>query len=154
MESHLTYPALCFFRSQHDNQSWVAAFTAILDVCALIIAYGEGEAKWQAQLTFATARHAVADLSEILRSHPQTPQPDRLPTEDLSHVRDLLVKCGVPGCTAARDLRLQKLRAMYEPNLKGLSKLLLMPLPTWGVHVTPRQSRTMWERIASNEVGP
>ena len=62
MESHLTYPALCFFRSQHDNQSWVAAFAAILDVCSLIIAYGEGEAKWQAQLTFATARHAVADL--------------------------------------------------------------------------------------------
>src|SRR5438309_3109572 len=31
METHLTYPFLCFFRSQHDNQSWIAAFTAILD---------------------------------------------------------------------------------------------------------------------------
>ena len=35
METHLSYPVLCFFRSQHDNQSWLAAFTAILDVCAL-----------------------------------------------------------------------------------------------------------------------
>ncbi len=24
MESHLSYPALAYFRSQHDNQSWIA----------------------------------------------------------------------------------------------------------------------------------
>ncbi len=70
MESHLTYPGLCFFRSQHANQSWLAAFTAILDVCALLIAYGEGESKWQAQLTFAISRHAVVDLSQVLRARP------------------------------------------------------------------------------------
>ena len=43
MESHLSYPVLCYFRSQHDNQSWLAAFTAVLDVSALLIAYGEGD---------------------------------------------------------------------------------------------------------------
>ena len=42
MESHLSYPVLCYFRSQHDNQSWLAAFTAVLDVSALMIAYGTG----------------------------------------------------------------------------------------------------------------
>ncbi len=67
MESHLTYPVLCYFRSQHDNESWVAALAAILDVCALLIAYGDGETKWQAQLTFAISRHAIADLSQIMR---------------------------------------------------------------------------------------
>ncbi len=35
MESHLSYPVLCYFRSQHDNQSWLAAFAAVLDVSAL-----------------------------------------------------------------------------------------------------------------------
>src|SRR5580704_9477009 len=70
MESHLSYPVLCYFRSQHDNQSWLAAFTAILDVCALLIAYGEGTAKWQSRLTFAIARHAVVDLGEVLRVPP------------------------------------------------------------------------------------
>src|SRR5262249_59014024 len=35
MESHLSYPVLAFFRSQHDNQSWIASLTAILDACAL-----------------------------------------------------------------------------------------------------------------------
>ena len=38
LESHLSYPVLAFFRSQHTNQSWLAALTAILDTCALIMA--------------------------------------------------------------------------------------------------------------------
>jgi len=149
METHLTYPFLCFFRSQHDNQSWLAAFTAILDVCALLIAYGEGETKWQAQLTFAISRHAVADLSEVLRVRPLPPNPDRLLPEDLPKVRSLLVECGVPKCAEAGDLKLKQLREMYEPHLQGLSRLLWMPLPSWGVGATSHRKPTMWERITS-----
>ena len=151
MESHLTYPVLCFFRSQHDNQSWVAAFTAILDVSALLIAYGDGETKWQAQLTFATARHAVADLSEILRVRALPPKPDRLPPEDLPVVRSLLLQCGVPGCTDAGDFKLIELRAMYEGHLNGLARLLQMPMPTWGVHSAKHAKPTAWDRISSRQ---
>jgi hypothetical protein len=149
METHLTYPFLCFFRSQHDNQSWLAAFTAILDVCALLIAYGEGETKWQAQLTFAISRHAVADLSEILRVHPHPSHPDRLSPEDLPKVRSLLTECGVLKSTEAGDLKLRELRAMYEPHLQGLSRLLWMPLPPWGIDVASHSKPTIWERIVS-----
>jgi Ion channel len=149
METHLTYPFLCFFRSQHNNQSWVAAFTAILDVCALLIAYGEGETKWQAQLTFAISRHAVADLAEILRVRSRSSRPDRLPPEDLPKVRSFLVECGVPQGTATGDLKLQELRAMYEPSLEALSRLLWMPLPSWGIEGTGRRKPTMWDRIVA-----
>src|SRR3954452_1774306 len=31
LESHLSYPVLAYFRSQHDRQSWVSALTTILD---------------------------------------------------------------------------------------------------------------------------
>src|SRR5207237_406885 len=31
LESHMSYPVLGYFRSQHDHQSWVAALTAVLD---------------------------------------------------------------------------------------------------------------------------
>jgi hypothetical protein len=154
METHLTYPFLCFFRSQHDKQSWLAAFTAILDVCALLIAYGEGETKWQAQLTFAISRHAVADLSEILRVRPQSPHPDRLPPEDLPKVRNLLVECGVPKCAEEGDLKLQELREMYEPHIQGLSRLLWMPLPSWGVNLPAHRKPTIWERIVSQGGAP
>ncbi len=41
LESHLSYPVLAYFRSQHDNQSWLGALTVVLDTCALILArYG------------------------------------------------------------------------------------------------------------------
>lgn len=149
METHLTYPVLCFFRSQHDNQSWVAAFTAILDVCALLIAYGEGEIKWQAQLTFAIARHAVADLCEVLRIRPWPPTPDRLPPEDLPEIRMFLLGCGLPTQTELADRKLRELRGMYEPYLNALSRLLWMPLPGWGVRPAPHPRPTVWERIVS-----
>src|ERR1700731_4771873 len=40
LESHLSYPALSFFRSQHNNQSWLGALTKILDASALVMAGG------------------------------------------------------------------------------------------------------------------
>ncbi|MGA8100609.1 MAG: potassium channel family protein, partial [Candidatus Acidiferrales bacterium] len=61
LESHISYPVVAFFRSQHDNQSWVAALTAILDSTTIVIAGVEGACARQAKLTFAMARHAVVD---------------------------------------------------------------------------------------------
>jgi hypothetical protein len=152
MESHLSYPVLCYFRSQHDNQSWLAAFTAVLDVSALMIAYGDGAAKWQAQLTFAISRHAVADLAEVLRVRPVRPSADRLPPEDVAAVRSLLVDCGAsPNCAEDGDLKLAKLREMYESYLNGMSLRLMMPLPSWGVGTkfVENWKRSAWERISS-----
>jgi hypothetical protein len=151
MESHLFYPVLCYFRSQHDNQSWLAAFTTVLDVTALIIAYGEGAAKWQAQLTFAIARHAVVDLTEVLRVPASKPTHDRLPPHEVSQVRDLLVECRASSkCNESGDRKLVELREMYEPYLNGLSIRLLMPLPSWGVgrNFVENWKRSAWDKIS------
>lgn len=152
MESHLSYPVLCYFRSQHDNQSWLAAFTAVLDVCALLIAYGEGTAKWQSKLTFAIARHAVMDLAEVLRVPASRPAQDRLSPKDLAEVRNLLVECRASSkCGDAGDKKLLELREMYEPYLNGLSLRLLMPLPSWGVghRFVENWKRSAWGKISS-----
>jgi hypothetical protein len=156
MESHLSYPVLCYFRSQHDNQSWLAAFTAVLDVCALIIAYGSEEDKWQAQLTFAISRHAISDLCEVLKVRPLASIADRLPAENLTEVRNLIAECGAGKCTEAGDRKLGDLRKMYEPLLNGLSRRLLMPLPSWGVGAkfVENWKRTAWDRITSESAGP
>jgi hypothetical protein len=63
LEVHLSYPVLAYLRPQHDTQSWLAALTAILDSCALVIAGVEGACQPQAELTFAMARHGLVDLS-------------------------------------------------------------------------------------------
>ena len=156
METHLSYPALCYFRSQHDNQSWLAAFAAVLDVSALMIAYGTGEAKWQAQLTFAISRHAVADLSEVLRVRAVPPRIDRLPPGDLVEVRALLTECGTPQCTEFGDLKLNELAKHVRALLERPFLRLLMPLPSWGVgsRFVENWKRTAWDRISSGSAGP
>ncbi len=156
MESHLSYPVLCYFRSQHDNQSWLAAFTAVLDVSALLIAYGEGTAKWQSQLTFAIARHAVVDLAEVLRVPASRPEKDRLSPNEVAQVRSLLVECRASSkCGESGDKKLFELREMYEPYLNGLSQRLLMPLPPWGVghHFVENWKRSAWGKISSGPAG-
>ena len=73
LESHLSYPALSFFRSQHNNQSWLGALITILDGSALVIAGVDGLRNEQAKITFAMARHAVVDLAQVVnaRYNPQ-----------------------------------------------------------------------------------
>src|SRR5262249_34012551 len=42
LESQLSFPVLSYYRSQHDNQSWLAALTTVLDTCAFLIAGVKG----------------------------------------------------------------------------------------------------------------
>ncbi len=132
LESHISYPVLSYFRSQHDNQSWLGAVTTILDACALVMA-GIGEIpSRQAQLTFAMARHAVVDIAQILRRPPRAPEPDRLPPAAFRRLRDELAAVGL-RIEDNRDAaaRLAGLRGLYEPYVNALAQHLSMRLPEW-----------------------
>jgi hypothetical protein len=130
LESHLSFPVLSYYRSQHDNQSWLAALATVLDACALVIAGVKGAVPYQAQLTFAMARHAAVDLALVFRTPPQAPDPDRLPPEQLQRLREMLEEAGLAlRDGAAFDQKLAALRALYEPFLNALSQLLLFRLP-------------------------
>jgi hypothetical protein len=130
LESHLSFPVLSFYRSQHDNQSWLAAVTSILDTCALLIATVDNTCPYQAQLTFAMARHAIVDLALVFRTPPLTPVPDRLSDSHLSQLRKVLREAGlVLHEGPAVDARLAELRAMYEPYVNALAQFLLFMLP-------------------------
>ncbi|HJQ31810.1 MAG TPA: potassium channel family protein [Pyrinomonadaceae bacterium] len=132
MESHLSYPVLCYYRSQHDNQSWLASLVCVLDTCALVMVGVDGAHEWQARLTFAIARHALVDISQIFGTRPVSFERERMPDEDLAALRSALKRWGLnlrEGADA--DKRLRALRRMYEPYANGLSCHLLLPLPPW-----------------------
>jgi hypothetical protein len=132
LESHLSYPVLAYFRSQHDNQSWLAALTSILDTSALVMVGLEGACVRQAQLTFAMARHAVVDLSLIFGVTPRWPEPDRLPPAQLTNLRSRLMAAGLrPRAGDEEDRKLMELRGMYEPFIFALSTHFLLALPPW-----------------------
>src|SRR5216117_782652 len=82
LESHLSYPVLAYYRSQHTNQSWLGALTTILDATTLVMVGIDGTPAHQAQLTFAIARHAVADLSHVFNTKPQSQTASRRVGQD------------------------------------------------------------------------
>ncbi|HEV7891871.1 MAG TPA: potassium channel family protein [Pyrinomonadaceae bacterium] len=132
LESHLSYPVLCYYRSQHDNQSWLASLTCVLDTCALVLVGVDGAHAWQARLTFAMARHAVVDISQIFNTRPVSFERERMPDEDLAGLRAFLSRSGISlRAGSDADDQLRSLRRLYEPYVNGLSCHLLIPLPPW-----------------------
>ncbi len=132
LESHLSYPVLAFYRSQHSRQSWIAALTAMLDVSAAIQVGIKNAPMWQAKLTFAMARHAVVDLSMIFHAPPIYNIEDRLPQAKMQQMREQLEEAGVPFCDdPGAEQELYELRRSYEPYVAALSSRFIMPLPPW-----------------------
>jgi len=130
MESHLSYPVLAYFRSQHDNQSWLAALSVVLDATALVLVTCPGPQRRQAQLTFAMARHAVVDLSQIFGARPLQPASERLTLNEWEEIRDSLHLLPASGSSAAFE-ELTRLRSLYEPYLETLAQYLHLRLPPW-----------------------
>ena len=153
LESHLSYPLLAYYRSQHEQQSWLAGLTVILDTAALLLVGIHGAPTRQARLAFAMARHAAADLSHVLGTRPQSTGPGRLSAADLARVRTVLAEAGNPlreGPDA--DRMLAHLRQMYEPFVTALADRLLMPLPPW-VHA-PGAREDAWKITAWGPAAP
>jgi ion channel len=149
LESHLSFPVLVYFRSQHDNQSWLAALTSILDTCAFVMTNLQGTCVRQAQLTFAMARHAIVDLALVLHVAPEEPLIDRLPPRELASMYAALETEGVQLRKDADVApRLYELRRMYEPYVHSLSLRLKLSVPPW----VPEASRTdNWQITAWGE---
>ena len=150
LESHLSYQVLMYYRSQHEHQSWLATLTTILDVCALITVSVDGNAAQSAWFTFAIARHAAVDLSQIFKRHaPAMPQ-DRLAAGDFVKLREFLATAGITLNNAEMaERRLTKLRGLYEPYVYALSQYLQMPLPDW---VSPEGAIDDWQTSAWGHV--
>jgi hypothetical protein len=151
LESHLSYPVLAYFRSQHDNQSWISALTAILDTCTFAVAGIEGGCSKQAELTFAIARHAVVDLCQVFGAAPRPLPYDRLPAETLHKIRAKLAEHGtVLLATPEADQKLADLRKMYEPYVNALASHLSQTLPAWipGEKSKDNWQTTAWAQIA------
>jgi hypothetical protein len=132
LESHLSYPVLALFRSQHDNQSWLGSLTVILDTCAFVLAGLEGACKHQAKFTFAMARHTIVDLAQIFNCPPLHPDKDRLPSTELEYLCSLLASAGLKLQEKnVLEQELSELRRMYEPYVYSLSRYMHITIPPW-----------------------
>ena len=151
LETHVSYPILCYYRSQHDNQSWLSALTAMLDSCALLISVVPGTASRQAQLTFAMARHALVDLGHVFRLEREESKwqarggVDRLPPQTFDRLCDSMQETGLRLCgDPEAPARLHALRALYEPHAQALADYLGMSLPGW---IPEPRAKDQWKTV-------
>ncbi len=143
LESHISYPVLSFFRSQHSNQSWLGALQTMLDVTSLLITGIDGIHPGQAKLTFAMARHAAVDLAQVVNARYDPQEAERLTDAEFDTLRETLAAAGLQlrGGDDARQ-KLNKLRSMYEPYIHSIARNLMVSLPPWQL---PAKSRDNWQ---------
>jgi hypothetical protein len=152
LETHLSYPVLAYYRSQHDQQSWLEALTTILDTCALILTGIEGMPTEPARFTFAIARHAVVDLAQVFNTPPITTGGNRLTPAEFTRLRDVLAACGILlNEELATEQKLAELRETYEPFVSALAQFLLVSLPPW---ITPESNLDDWQTSAWDDLLP
>ncbi len=143
LESHISYPVLSFFRSQHSNQSWLGALTTMLDVTSLVLTGIEGVHPGQAKLTFAMARHAAVDLAQVVNARYDPLATERLTDESYNSLREALARAGLKlrAGDEARQ-KLNRLRSMYEPYVHSTGRNLMLSLPPW---MHPEKVRDNWQ---------
>jgi hypothetical protein len=143
LESQISYPVLTFFRSQHSNQSWLAALTTMLDVSSLVLTGIEGVHPGQAKLTFAIARHAAVDLAQVVNARYDPAYADRLLDPEFEALRAAMEAAGLKlrMDEYGRD-KLAKLRSMYEPYVYSTARNLMLTLPPW---MHPEKVRDNWQ---------
>lgn len=155
VESHLSYPMLSYYRSQHDNQSWLAGLTCILDSCAILLTGIKGIRTFQPRMTFAMGRLAAVELCRVFHLKPRNPGSERLPKKTFGLLGQDLTDSGLLFSDVdGAEERLAALRATYEPFLAALSNHLLLSLPPWRTEIETdnwhqsrggTKARELWE---------
>src|SRR2546430_12127736 len=152
LESHLSYPVLTYYRSQHERQSWLAALTTILDTSSLFIVGFEGITAPTVRFTFAIARHAAVDLAQVYGIPPWNPKRNRLSPADFAQMRAALSEVGLRlQLGADAEQRLSEIRRMYEPFINALADHLLLNLPPWIIasRTVDDWQTSAWDHLAA-----
>ena len=117
LESHLSFPVLSYYRSQHDNQSWLAGLAMVLDGLSFMV-IGLTTVDDVRNSTFAMARHACVDLCLVFRAAPRDPMPERLTPIEMERAYSRR-SAGHHDLNNEQTDRLRSIpRVLYEPFLQ------------------------------------
>lgn len=129
LDSHIAYPLLGFFRSSHDNLSWISALGTVLDAASLVITTIVDVPRGEAKLVKRVGTHLVED---IINLGFRTGQPTGLDRSAFDAVCDRLEAAGYT--LEARDdawPAFEAARATYAPRLEGMARYWATPATSW-----------------------
>ncbi len=130
LESHLAYPTLIWFRSNHDNESWISALGAVMDAATIVLTTLEGEPKGPASLMAKVGGHLVEDLIQVIQArHDHGVGIERF---EFDEACARLEKAGYrvrPAEQAWADF--QARRSEYAGSLSAFANMLVIPPAPW-----------------------
>jgi hypothetical protein len=131
MESHLAYPMLAFFRSSHDDQSWVGTLGTLLDSATLLMTTVDGVKDGQARIFYNVGRHATRDLSRYFRVA-GAEEAVGIERPEFEHACDRLAAAGYQLHDRNESWnRFSSLRASYATQLSELARFFQIPPLQW-----------------------
>lgn len=130
LDSHVAYPILAFFRSSHDNVSWVSALGAVLDVSSLLLTTVSNGPVGEAEHVNEIGNHCVEDIGNLF-GWAETGEPGVEESEFVdAHAR--LVAAGW-ACRPVDEAwaGFQDRRAAYAGRLNAMALFWLTPPAPW-----------------------
>jgi len=130
LDSHLAYPVLAYFRSSHDNDSWISSLGAVMDAAALVLTTIEDGPKGWAKLSRAVGGHCIEDLALYFGLHVQ---PEiGVERAEFDEARQRLARAGFrlqdPDQSWANFSRL---RLEYAGRINALARYWATPPAQW-----------------------
>ncbi len=129
LDSHVAYPLLGYFRSSHDNLSWISAVGTVLDAASLVLTTIDGAPRGEAKLFKRVGTHLVEDIYNLgFRAG----EPTNLDRSDFDAACDRLHDVGYS--LEARDEAwpaFEAARATYAPRLEAMARYWATPATSW-----------------------
>lgn len=132
LESHVSYPMLALFRSQHEGQSWITALGVVTDAATLACACVVAEEDGAAYFLHRRGRRAIVEVARRLHVR-DTEVRSWLNRDAFEFAWEQLGTIRLP----LRDKeeayeRLETLRLSYGDRLQQLIDYLVAPHGFWG----------------------
>ena len=129
LDSHVAYPILGYFRSSHDNLSWIGALGTVLDAATLVVTTIEGLPLGHAELARRVGSHLAEDLSNLGFSAGET---GGLRRDEFEAACDRLQRAGyLIGDRTAAWGRFEAARLAYAPRLETMANYWAVAATSW-----------------------
>ena len=134
LESHVSYPMLALFRSQHPGQSWVTALGVVTDAATLTSACVEGAQSREPYFLYRRGRRAIVEISSRLHVPAAPTPPSWLVADELRAGLEPARRHSASRCATRtrRGRTCRRSRATYGDQLERLIDFLVAPRGFWG----------------------
>jgi hypothetical protein len=142
-ESHTSYGALNFFRSQDHGRSWITAAGCVLDTAALRASTLDLPRTYKAELCIRSGFLALRNIADFFNidyaAEPSSDDPISISREEFDDVFDELAAAGIP-LVSDREQAWRAFagwRVNYDTVLLALAGLTMAPYAMWSSDRSP-----------------